>query len=329
MRTLIIGILLVTTTLALSQKPLVVASASMFADMAENIGGDLIDVKMIVPIGGDPHIYEPNPSDAQLVAKADLILLNGLTFEGWINELVANSGTKAKSVTLTHAVEAIESEKYQNATDPHAWMDADNGITYSKNIASALVRLMPRHSKTIKSNMEAYIAELRDLDSYIKEEIATIPVEQRILITSHDAFAYYGKKYGIRLEAIMGLSTDAEVQTSDLMRVSNIIRENNVKAIFVESTINPKLIKQIGEDNGAVIGGQLYADSLGPKTSKAGTYISMLKENTDVIVGALTGKSLSKTIIDTDKSESSKFLYIALGAILLGFLAFFFMKMNK
>ncbi len=266
----------------------VVASASIFADMAQNITGDLIEVKTIVPIGSDPHLHEATPRDARLVSKADLILRNGLTFEGWLAELIENAGTKAEVVLITKGINAIESDKYANSADPHAWMSAKNGLIYIENIKNALVQLAPQYAEEFNFNYGVYKKQLEDLDTYIATEVQKIPASRRILITSHDAFKYYGNEYGIQLEAALGVSTDAEVQVSDITRLNRVIRESKIPAIFVESTINPKLLKQLAVDNKIEIGGELFADSIGDKESDAPSYHAMLKHNTDVIVAALS-----------------------------------------
>lgn len=277
-------------------RKLVVASASIFADMAEVISGGLVDVKMVVPIGGDPHIYEPTPSDVQLVNQADMILINGMTFEGWMNELIENSGTKARTILITQGVEAIESEEYENSSDPHAWMSAKNGLIYVANIRDALIQLDPENAEIYRFNAGLYQQQIQDLDHYIQAQIASVPEAQRILITSHDAFRYYGRRYGIQVEAALGTSTDAEVRTEDVRRLTETIRNSGVKAIFVESTINPKLIRQIADDNGVIIGGSLFADSLGDSLSLASTYLKMLRHNTDVVVKGLLGETADSGI---------------------------------
>lgn len=303
-------------------KPLVVASASIFADMAEVIAGDLVDVKMIVPIGGDPHIYDPTPADAQLVAAADLILVNGLTFEGWVNELVANSGTKGKKVIITQGVQPIASEEYTNSTDPHAWMDASNGVKYAANIRDALIQIDPENADVYRFNAGLYQQQIQDLDTYIISRMAEVPEANRILVTSHDAFRYYGQRYGIRVEAALGTSTDAEVRTADVARLTNIIRESGVKAIFVESTINPKLIQQIAKDNGVIVGGSLFADSLGDSLSAAPTYLQMLKHNTDLVVEGLLGNSEDISLGDEPSMLEQSILLGFILAFMLG--AFFY-----
>jgi len=287
-RATILFLLLSLTICAQDKLPKVVATASMIADMAEMIAGDQLDIECIVPIGGDPHTHEPTPGNAQLVAGADLVLKNGLTFEGWLNELIENSGTKAEVVLVTENVKAITSDTYENSSDPHAWMDAANGIKYAENIMMAFAKLDPANKEIYEFNFGVYKKQLAELDEYIIEAIESIPQSKRILITSHDAFKYYGRKYGLKLEAILGTSTDAAPQTSDIMRLNKVIKESKVPAVFIESTVNPKLLQQLAKDNNIKIGGKLYADSIGDKDSPAPSYYDMLKYNTDTIVKALT-----------------------------------------
>lgn len=273
-----------------TSKLFVVSSASLFQDIAANIGGDLIETASIVPIGGDPHIYEPTPGDVRLILQADLILQNGLTFEGWIKDLIQNSGSKGMVVTITEGITPVTSEAHQNAVDPHAWMEPINGKIYAANIRDALIQLLPNSKAQIMDQYNNYIAQLDELDAYIKTQIAKIPADRRILITSHDSFQYYGRRYGLRLESVLGTSTDADVRTSDLTRLNDVIRESKVPAVFIESTINPKLLNQVASDNKIAIGGKLYSDSLGDKDSPADTYLNLIRQNTDVIVSGLTAQ---------------------------------------
>lgn len=333
MKRTITTLLLVATTILLfanQPKKLVVATASIFADMAENIAGGHVDIKTIVPIGSDPHLYTPTPSDAQLLAKADLILRNELTFEGWLKKLIENSSTAGDIMTITEGVKPIESLVYKNSTDPHAWMDASNGLIYIENIKNALVKIDPDNKEVYEINYGVYKQQLEDLDTYIFKAISKIPLSQRILITSHDAFQYYGRRYGVQLESIMGVSTEAEAQTSDIRRLNEVIRKNNVPAVFIESTINPKMLQQLAKDNNVEIGGELYADSIGEKDSKAPSYYDMLKYNTDVIVKALSRvvEANEKEEIVEDAESNSLFIWGLVGLLFIG--AFFFVvkKMN-
>lgn len=307
----------------------VVSSASIFQDMAMNIGGDKIEAFSIVPIGGDPHLYDPKPSDAQLVKSADIILVNGLTFEGWINKLIDNSGTSAKVYTITEGINVIKSDKYKNAADPHAWMDASNGLKYIENIKIALIETDPINADFYTENYEKYKAEIDALDTYISAEIKKIPEAKRMLVTSHDAFAYYGKRYNIRLNALKGISTEAETQTSDMVRVAKAIQKSEVPAIFIESTINPQVIQQIARDNNVKIGGELFADSIGDEDSEGPTYVKMLRHNTDVIVKALSQNTMTATKIDSDNSENNWLIYLIVCLVMLGALALAVTKFNK
>jgi len=329
--TLITIALLAMATMLHAQKPIVVSSATMFTDMVENIAGNLVETETIVPIGGDPHLHTPTPRDAKLVGKADLLMLNGLTFEGWINELIENSGTKGKTIMITKGVDPISSDTYKNSTDPHAWMDLANGRIYIKNITDALKEIDPANADTYEANYKSYDQKLADLDKYVMNKVKEIPEEKRILITSHDAFKYYGKRYGIKLEAIQGISTDSEVQTSDIKRVSATINKYNVPAVFVESTINPKLLRQIASDNDVKIGGRLYADSLGDKDSPAATYLDMIRSNTNTIVNGLKGTAADKSdevSMENTDGNSNLILYGLMGLILLGGMFFLIKKLS-
>ncbi len=299
------------------EKPVVVATASMIYDIAKNIGKEHVTVKCIVPIGGDPHTYKPTPSDAKLVVNCDLILKNGLTFEGWLNELIENSGTKAASVLVTNGIQPIKSLTY-DAPDPHAWMNASYGIIYAENVMKGLTELLPKYKADFEKNFQNYKKELEELDQYIIAQINTIPKEKRILITSHDAFQYYGRKYGLQLESILGTSTDAAVQTNDIINLQKIIKKSKVPAVFIESTVNPKTLQQLAKDTKIAIGGKLLSDSIGDEELGGETYVKMLKQNTDVIVQALTKSQGNVTSIVKD--ENSKASYIMTGVIGLMFL---------
>ncbi len=319
---------LVPSLLSATEKPKLVATASMISDIAQNIVGDKFEVTTIVPIGKDPHTYEPTPGDATTVAYADVIFKNDLTFEGWLLKLIENSGTKANVVKVTEGVEVIESLTYSNSADPHAWMNASNGIIYAENITKAMVEYDVVNKDFYEKNFEAYRKKLQELDQYIQEQIKTIPEQQRILITSHDAFQYYGRKYGIRLESILGTSTDAQAQTSDYTKVDKVIRESGVPAVFIESTVNPKMLQQLASSNDITIGGSLYSDSIGNKDSDAPSYLAMLKYNTDVIVKALSRKVETK-VAEAPEGKNNLLMYGILGVLFIGAFAFVYRSMNQ
>jgi ABC-type Zn uptake system ZnuABC Zn-binding protein ZnuA len=291
---------------AQTEKVKVLATTSMWADMARVIGSDFVEVETIVPIGSDPHLYEPTPSDVQKIIRADVILINGLTFENWLVKLISNVSQKDKSILLTRNVTPISSLDHKGATDPHAWMDVENGILYITEIYKALIKFDPMHEREYEFNFKSYKKQLEELHQYIISSVAKIPIEKRILITSHDAFQYYGKKYGLHLYSLLGISTDADVQSNDLIEINRIIKEKKVPAVFVESTINPKIMQGIQSENKIKIGGKLFADSLGDEHSEGSTYINMIKHNTDVIVSALSTNELFNS--DSSNATNSKWI---------------------
>lgn len=305
-------------TVVEDDRPLVVATASIFADMAEVIAGDVIQVKSIVPLGGDPHTYEPTPEAAKLVTSAQLILRNGLTFEGWLNELIRYSGTRAPVTLITKGIEPLGSIAYEGSEDPHAWMNAANGLLYAQNIYRALSLTFPEYADQFQFNYQIYRQDIEQLDTWIRDTLKVIPPQQRVLITSHDAFQYYGEAYNLQLEAILGTSTDADAQTSDVARVIKLIVESKVPSVFIETTVNPKLIRQIADDTGARIGGSLYSDSLGDKDSPASTYLDMLRFNTRTIVGALSGTPSNLTADDGFEEEEGS-IPLLVGTLLVVF----------
>lgn len=303
-------------------KPKVLATCSIWADMASVIGSELIELDYIVPIGSDPHLYEPTPSDLLKVQNADIILINGLTFEGWLNKLIMASSTKAHIVTISEGIKVIQNEIHQNAVDPHAWMDVNNAIVYCKNILSAFVKAAPLNSKEFEFNFNIYKKELETLNNFVIEKISSIPESKRILITSHDGFRYFGKAYGLKLEPLQGTSTESDVQSKTILHINTIIKKYKIPAIFAESTINPKLLHQIKNDNNIQIGGKLYADSLGDPLGEASTYIKMMKSNTETIAKGLN-LSLSNSNMNSSSDNFSVYFGIALFYIIsLGLLIF-------
>ena len=274
-----------------AQKPKVVCTTTIIYDIAKNIAGDKAEVISFLPIGGDPHIYDAVPDDIQIIANADLILRNGLHLEGWLDKVIVTSGNDAPVETVTVGITPRLSTQYHGAPDPHVWMSVPNGIIMANNITNALVRLLPVHSTFFEDNLRHYTHRLEQLDREIAEQTATIPESVRILVTTHDAFYYYAQRYGFQVESIQGISTDAEIIMSDAQRVRDVIRTNNLPAIFIESTINPKVFHEISKDMKVKIGGELFADSVGDEDTEAGTYIGMLRHNTEIIVNGLTGRA--------------------------------------
>ncbi|MDX2197193.1 MAG: zinc ABC transporter substrate-binding protein [Cytophagales bacterium] len=284
---------------AAKEKIKVLCTTTIIYDITRNIANESIEVTCLLPYGSDPHIYEPTPKDALKVAQADIIIKNGLLLEGWLNELITTSAHTHIIAEAAENIVPIKNIKLHSSPDPHAWMSPLHGITYAKNIAKVLVDNDPEHQEIYQANFETYKKSLLVLHNYIKTEINKINPTQRILITSHDAFRYYGNLYGIKVQSALGTSTDAEVQISDMENLINTINKSKIPAIFIESTINPKLLRQLANDQKIKIGGKLYADSIGDSLSVAPSYLAMLKYNTDTIVQGLT-QNANITFIDQD-----------------------------
>jgi manganese/iron transport system substrate-binding protein len=269
-----------------------VCSTTQVADFARQVVGDRMQVHCVLAPGQDPHLYEIKPGDAQQVADADLCLENGWHLEGneWMKTLAANAGKPI--VTCVEGVEPLElEEEGEEIYDPHAWFSPRNAAMYVRNILSAVSKLDPEHASEYKSRAELYTAQLRTLDLWIKRRVNAIPPPQRILVTSHDAFNYYCREYGFRSAAPAGWSTGDEVgggvTPQRRQQAVASIREFGVKAIFVETSVNPKLIRQIAADAGVEVGGRLYSDSMGRAGSAGESYLGMMRENTLTIVEAL------------------------------------------
>lgn len=290
----------------------VVASFSIIADFARNVGGDRVDITTLVGPNGDAHVYEPKPVDAAAVAKADVVLVNGLQFEGFLQRLVDASGTKAPVVELTkggevlksaeeahhhskegeehHAAEEAEEEGHAHGVfDPHAWQSVHNAEVYVKNIAEAFCLADVAGCDSYKANAEVYGAKLAALDGEIKATVASIPQDKRVIITSHDAFGYFEHEYGIQFLAPEGVSTESEASAADVAALVRQIREDKASAIFVENITNPRLIEQIASETGIKVGGALYSDALSDASGPAPTYIDMMKHNAATIKGAVMG----------------------------------------
>lgn len=271
----------------------VVSTNTIIANLTDEIGGENIKNISLLKPGVDPHIYEPVPQDSIELEKADLILYNGYNLEPNIIKLINSSGVKGETLAVAEQVKPLfEQEEGQKVPDPHVWGDVQNAIIMVESIRDKLIEIDPENEAIFQQNSAQFIEELKELDSWIKTQIATIPVNQRQLITSHDAFQYYASAYGLEIPGtLIGISTEEQPSAQTVKNLVEIIRNTGVKAIFAETTINPTLINTVAEEAGVSIAeGKLYSDSLGVKGGEADTYIKMLTTNTNSIVSAL-GKS--------------------------------------
>ncbi|GBC69391.1 Manganese transport system membrane protein MntB [archaeon HR01] len=264
-----------------------VCTITIVADVVKNVGGDRVDVYSIVPLGGDPHIFQPTPSDAELVEKADIVFYVGLGLEHWLTRLVENLRQGSPLVRLSDGLRFRVDER-TGEPDPHVWMDPTYVIQWAGRIADALSTLDPENRGYYQSNAARYIAELEELDSWIKTTLETIPPQNRKLITSHDAFRYFGDRYGFKIiGTVWGITTDEEPSATLVSGLIEMIRREGVPSVFIETTINPQILRSVAEQAGVSVGGPLYGDSLGRPGSGAETYIGMMKTNTAAIVSAL------------------------------------------
>ncbi|WP_377842709.1 metal ABC transporter substrate-binding protein [Bosea sp. UC22_33] len=276
----------------------VVASFSILGDFARQVGGDRVSVTTLVGPDGDAHVYSPTPADAKAMAAARLVLVNGLHFEGWLPRLVKSSGTKATMAEATKGITPLEADDDHDDKgkgghahghdDPHAWQSIANAKVYVTNIRDALSAADPEGKASYEANATTYLAELDRLEGEVKAAIARIPAERRKAITTHDAFGYFVKAYGIAFVAPQGVSTEAEASARDVARIIRQVKAQKIPAVFLENVTNPRLVEQIARESGAKVGGRLYSDALSAATGPAGTYIRMMKHNISEIEKALT-----------------------------------------
>ncbi len=271
----------------------VVATFSILADLAAQVGGTRVKVTSLVGPGGDAHVFQPAPSDTRLLAQAQLIVENGLGFEGWIDRLVAASGTKAKIVVATKGIiprQRAAGEDHAGQVDPHAWQSLSNAKIYVANIAEGLSAVDPDGRALYAAHALKLTAELDALEAEVRAAVAAIAPGQRRIITTHDAFGYFGAAYGLALVAPQGVSTEAEPSARDIGRIIRQIKLEKIPALFMENIKDQRLMAQISAATGAKIGGTLYSDSLSEPNGPAGTYILMVKHNIRVLTDALTAQ---------------------------------------
>ncbi|MDA8230413.1 MAG: metal ABC transporter substrate-binding protein [Magnetospirillum sp.] len=266
----------------------VVATFTILADMVRQVGDGRVAVTALVGPNGDAHVYEPTPADVRAVAEADLLVVNGLGMEGWLDRLGRAAGYHGPVVVASRGIAPREmSEDGRTAVDPHAWQDLADGRRYVQNIAEGLEKADPAHRTVYADRAARYSAELKDLDAWVRAEIGQVPPDKREVITTHDAFGYFGAAYGVRFLAPEGISTDAEVTAGDFAHLIRQIRRTGVKALFVENMSDPRLVRELADEAGVPVGGTLYVDALSPPDGPAPTYVDMFRSNVTQLVAAM------------------------------------------
>ena len=266
----------------------VVATFSVLADFARNVGGERIEVAALVGPNGDTHVYQPKPADAKELGAARLILVNGFGLEGWIDRLIKASGAKAPVVVATKGIKPQQMrEEGRVELDPHAWQSIADAKIYVANIRDGLIAADPEGASAYRANANNYLGKLDALEKEVTAEIAKIPPGQRQIITTHDAFGYFGTAYGFRFVAPEGVSTETEASARDVAKIIRQIKAQKIPAVFLENVTDPRLARNIAAESGATIGGTLYSDALSPPNGPASTYIDMMRNNVRELSAAL------------------------------------------
>ena len=291
-----------TDNLEIQGRPIrVVTTIGMIADLAKNIGGEMVEVTSLMGTGVDPHLYKASAGDVTLVSQADLILYNGLHLEAGISGVLERlSDQKPNQVlAVTKNIDRLKltaPPEFAGAYDPHVWFDVTLWTNVAETIRSALVKLMPSAEAHFQTRAKKYILQLEDLHIYVKEKATQIEASKRVLVTAHDAFGYFGQAYGFEVRGLQGISTATEAGTADVRNLAQFIADRKIPAIFVESSVPRQSIEAVQAAVQArkfevQIGGELFSDAMGNPDTKEGTYIGMIQHNIDTIFDGLTGNN--------------------------------------
>ncbi len=268
----------------------VVASFSVLGDIVKNVGGDRVAVTTLVGPDGDAHVFEPTPADAKSVAAADVVFVNGLGLEGWMERLIESSNYKGPVVVASEGVRSRTMEEDgATVTDPHAWQDLGNGRIYVANVAAGLAAADPRGAEAYRAAAAAYGAEIAAKDEWVRAELKDVPSEKRRIITSHDAFGYFGAAYGVSFLAPVGVSTEAEPSAAGMAQLIKQMRSEGIKVVFFENMTSPKLVATLASEAGARVGGTLFSDALSPPGGPADSYLKMFDNNLPQLKAAMLG----------------------------------------
>ncbi|MFP4044451.1 MAG: metal ABC transporter solute-binding protein, Zn/Mn family [Rhodosalinus sp.] len=295
----VIGLILPAGLAAAQERLDVVATTGMIADAARNVGGDLVEVRALMGPGVDPHAYRQTRSDIVAMANADLVLWNGLYLEAQLEEFLLDLGQDKPVVAVAEDVPEnllIGSEDYEGRYDPHLWMNPNLWARVVVNVRDSLIEVHPEGEESFTANAEAYLETLRELARYTTDVLSSVPAESRILLTSHDAFNYFGNAYGFEVVGIQGISTESEAGLKRIRELVDMLIARDIRAVFVETSVSDRNIRALVEGAQArghevVIGGELYSDAMGESGTYEGTYVGMIDSNATTIARALGGEA--------------------------------------
>lgn len=277
-------------------RPLVVATTTLVADLARAVGGEAVRVEGLMGPGVDPHLYKPTGTDARRLRDAKVLFYNGLHLEGRMTEVLERQERAHALAEAVPVERLITGGEGGAAADPHVWGDAGLWAECVAVVVAGLSEALPEQRAAFEQRGQAVRERLRALDAWVRERVAALPPERRVLVTSHDAFAYFGRAYGFEVLGVQGISTVSEAGLADVARLVDVIKERGVRAVFVESSVPPATMERISQDSGARIGGELFSDALGVpgemrqvggEEVDVGTYEGMLRFNVSTIVEAL------------------------------------------
>ncbi|NGZ28639.1 MAG: zinc ABC transporter solute-binding protein [Magnetococcales bacterium] len=279
----------------------VTVTFSILADLVGQVGGEGVVVKSLVGAESDAHVYQPTPTDAAALSVSQLLVVNGLGFEGWMERLIKASGYKGPTVVASQGIQVIHGthnhegrhshkDHAGEAVDPHAWHHVPNVQHYVMQISRGLANAFPTRAEEFRQNADRYNRELAELEQWIQQEIGEIPVAKRKVVTSHDAFGYFAQGYGITFLSPVGLSTDASPSASGMVALIRQMKKEQVSTVFVENMSDPRLVQQLARESGAKMGGQLYADALSKAGGPASTYVELMRHNVRLLKQAMRGE---------------------------------------
>lgn len=289
-RRLLAGLMMIGSSRARANQVLsVIASFSILADMARQIGGQAVQVSALVGPDGDVHTYQPRPGDLRALMQAKVLVTNGLGLEGWLNRMTGAVAFKGTIVVAAEHVTPRTMTEQGGAVsiDPHAWQDPRNAELYVAAIADGLATADPAQASVYREAAARYIAQIRQTDAWVEARLAATPAGQRRIITTHDAFGYYGARYGIEFLAPEGISTEFEPSAKSIAALVAQIKREKIRAVFIENMTSPRMATMLAKETGATLGGTVYSDALSPPGGPAATYLDMLRHNTDLFAAAM------------------------------------------